>query len=845
MLKRLVALLLFVFVFSFSVYSSHIVGGDFSYRHISGDKYELKLKIYRDCSSNSQFPTSVPVGFYNKETDDEVKRVTLPRRLIYPIQYNATCINPELRCVETGIYTVEFTMPKSEFNNIDGYYVEWEGCCRNNIIKNIINPGTTPMAFYMEIPSPYPANGNLQINSSPEFTRDPLAYLCVGEVFKYDFKIFDSDGDEMRMRIGIPLAGGYTGPGAGTPKSATGPAPYDDVIWSAGYGISNYMDGVPDLFVDNDSAYILLKPTQIGVYVISIIADEYRNGVKIGEVRRELQLEVLICPPRFKPVISTSISASNNTVFATIGQETCFTLNAVDQNTLELLKFRVDTGGMYKIFSKGEASINPPDVSATQSIEAEFCWTPQCPLDTSKGAFLDFIAYDNSCPFSQDDTIRVNFIINSLPNAVPSIKSTLSNNVFNVNRDQTSCFLIQGVDLNTSDEISIVPETLNYDVFAAGASLSPEILIGNSSLTAEFCWSPDCNLVIDSPIYLRFIIKDNACPFEAFDTLNITINVLPILNEQPNIIAEGANVGANNTVNVVLDQQNCFSVYADDADADIIDLYFKNVNYDFAANGATWVNTIDNGNEKRNQFCWTPSCNDFSDKDSIYLDFMVRDNKCNNEKYDTIRVFFKFSFPDNDLPALLKPDSILYNLNAGYGRSIEVSGMDPNDEDLLILSATSLYNADAAFRVDMSNAQGTTEVQSVLNVFADCGLDGTVLYPVELKLVSNKYCNSYDTITRIINFKVSPLLDIGKPLLPQVFSPNGDGVNDEYKIYMASRTICPDEFEFIIFDRWGQKMLETKDPEFVWRAEGCTAGAYVYYLRLGEQKYSGFIALVK
>lgn len=96
-----------------------------------------------------------------------------------------------------------------------------------------------------------------------------------------------------------------------------------------------------------------------------------------------------------------------------------------------------------------------------------------------------------------------------------------------------------------------------------------------------------------------------------------------------------------------------------------------------------------------------------------------------------------------------------------------------------------------------------------------------------------------------MNFKVAPLLDVDKPLVPDVFSPNGDGINDEYKIYMANRTICPDEFEFIIFDRWGQKMLETSDPEFVWRAEGCMAGAYVYYLRLGEQKFTGFIALVK
>ena len=40
-------------------------------------------------------------------------------------------------------------------------------------------------------------------------------------------------------------------------------------------------------------------------------------------------------------------------------------------------------------------------------------------------------------------------------------------------------------------------------------------------------------------------------------------------------------------------------------------------------------------------------------------------------------------------------------------------------------------------------------------------------------------------------------------------------------------------------------MLETQDPEFVWKAEGATAGAYVYYLRVGETKFTGIISLVK
>jgi len=826
--------------------ASHIVGGDFSYTHISGDTYQLKLKMYRDCVSRTDFLNNITVGIYSKTNNLQVKTVVMSLKSVNPIEYNTSCINPTLRCVETGIFTATFTMPQSVFNNAEGYYFQWEGCCRNNIIKNIVNPGNESMAFYMEIPSPYPSNTGYLENSSPEFLRDPLSYLCVGEPFKYDFRIYDANGDEIRMKMGVPMAGGgYTGSGPGTPKAATGAAPYSDIIWNTGYSINNMMDGSPDITIDNDSATIYIVPTQIGVYVISIIAEEYRNGIKIGEVRRELQLEVLICPPRFKPIVTTNIAGGTNTVYATIGQQTCFDLKAIDQNAAELLKFRIDTSGMYKLFATGSANLNPPNISAPLEINSKFCWTPSCPLDTGAGAFLDFIAYDNSCPFSQDDTVRVKFIVDQSPNIAPTLKSSLINNTINIHRNENICFQVQGKDLNNLDEIKMEVKPDTYDIFENGATISPEAIVGNGTINAEVCWTPDCSLKLDTPVHVTFIIYDNACPNQAYDTLDVKINILPSLNEKPSIAAEGLNVGINNTVEMLFDKENCFSILAEDTDPDDIDVYYKNNTYDFTAKGATYTTVADQTNAIRGNFCWTPNCTDFSENDSIYIDFFVRDNKCDNEKFDSVRVYFKFKFPDNEFPLLIKPDSVRYNLSAGYSKQIDVSAADADITDYMVLNAKPLYDSGVPLRIEMNSAQGNSFIETSLNVFPDCGLAGNVDYPVELTLLSAKYCDKYDTIKRVINFQVTPLLDIDKPLVPDVFSPNGDGVNDEYKIYMAQRTICPSDFEFIVFDRWGQKIMETKDPEFIWKGEGCTAGAYVYYLRIGDASFSGFIALVK
>ena len=58
--------------------------------------------------------------------------------------------------------------------------------------------------------------------------------------------------------------------------------------------------------------------------------EEYRNEIKIGEVRRELQLEVLICPPRFKPMVTTEVVLSGSISLSFLAeqenQEECLVL---------------------------------------------------------------------------------------------------------------------------------------------------------------------------------------------------------------------------------------------------------------------------------------------------------------------------------------------------------------------------------------------------------------------------------------------------------------------------------------------------------------------------------------
>ncbi len=67
--------------------------------------------------------------------------------------------------------------------------------------------------------------------------------------------------------------------------------------------------------------------------------------------------------------------------------------------------------------------------------------------------------------------------------------------------------------------------------------------------------------------------------------------------------------------------------------------------------------------------------------------------------------------------------------------------------------------------------------------------------------------------------------------VPNVFSPNGDGVNDEFRV--AYRSLK--KFEMVVFNRWGRKVFESSDPAEGWDGTiGNTLaapGVYFYYIR--------------
>ncbi|MEZ4957760.1 MAG: gliding motility-associated C-terminal domain-containing protein [Saprospiraceae bacterium] len=79
--------------------------------------------------------------------------------------------------------------------------------------------------------------------------------------------------------------------------------------------------------------------------------------------------------------------------------------------------------------------------------------------------------------------------------------------------------------------------------------------------------------------------------------------------------------------------------------------------------------------------------------------------------------------------------------------------------------------------------------------------------------------------------------------LPNTFTPNGDGRND---FYMPYPFCFIENVEFNIFNRWGQLVYETRDPNINWSGENMSgqelpAGTYYYTCKVFEQRVTGIV----
>ncbi len=336
------SLLWFVF-FLCNVYvakATHNRGGEITYRHVSGNTYEITVVTYTKLTNAADRPELLVK--WGDNTQDSVPRT------------NQTPLGND---IGRNIYIAQHTYPGPA-----SYTISVEDPNRNGGVINI--PNSISIPFYIQ--TVLVINPFLGVNNSPTLLYPPIDRGCTNRLFMHNPGAFDRDGDSLSYSLttcrgdqGLPIPG-YTFPNASfffSLDPVTG-----DLTWD--------------------------KPVQQGEYNIAILIREWRNGILIGEITRDMQVDIDACsnnPPVFETLRDTCIE---------VGQPLQIVVRAtdVDLNRITLTA----SSGMFNLPTNPAVFQQP--VNGNAAVASVFRWTPDCSQVRNQPYSVVFRAVDNGLP---------------------------------------------------------------------------------------------------------------------------------------------------------------------------------------------------------------------------------------------------------------------------------------------------------------------------------------------------------------------------------------------------------------------------------------------------------------
>jgi gliding motility-associated-like protein len=155
---------------------------------------------------------------------------------------------------------------------------------RNNNVLNISPPPTQEIDFFIR--STLVINAGLGLNRTPVLLNPPIDLAAVGQRYIHNPGAFDADGDSLAYRMVTPQRSSTAGRGRDVqyvdPNKVQPEGPTENGVFPSTFSI-NAITG--DLIWD--------APSIPGYYNVAFIVEEWRNGVKIGEIVREMQIIVV------------------------------------------------------------------------------------------------------------------------------------------------------------------------------------------------------------------------------------------------------------------------------------------------------------------------------------------------------------------------------------------------------------------------------------------------------------------------------------------------------------------------------------------------------------------------
>ena len=656
--------------------ATHIVGGELELRYLGAQSpfsHRINLNLYFDLVNGNPGANDllISVGIFTKRTNRLVGFVTLNRVGTENVVYTKpACATASLRTLLIR-YSTDLTLDPNVFNDSGGYYISWERCCRNGTITNLINPGGSGSAFYLEFPAI--VNGQTRVNnSSPVFTIPRGDYACIGQPFTLDFSAKDADGDSLTYTVVTPYNGYSTSllpiPGAldlpGGPIFNAGP--YPNVGWAPGISAANEIPGSAPLRVNARTGLLSVTPDRSGLFVFSIEVTEYRAGKAIGRVRRDYQVLVLDCPNNnapqllFKPEGQKTFYQEGTVLTIAEKDTNCLTLYLTDINPNQHITITNMSGSLPGL------TITPGDLltrTNRDTLQAKFCFG-RC-VGNGQPFTLILRATDDGCPQGLSDTLNIRLNIIASPNNKPVASTDLPNNLSKVSVGSSLTFTAFGVD---QDNDNIIIQAVGRGFSLAQAGMSFGSASGVGKVSQPFTWKPTCTQAIQAGGYLvDFIVTDTRCNRNLRDTVTVNLSALGLPSQPPTIrttlpqpvveltVSPGDSVGYTR-----------FDVLGNDPDRDTLRLTGVGRGFDMAAAGMEFTNK--NGLPTlQSLFNWRPTCEVMAGRTeaTFVVDFAVDDRSCQPNHADTttvtIHVTNLLADIDITVPNVFTPNSDGFN----------------------------------------------------------------------------------------------------------------------------------------------------------------------------------------
>jgi gliding motility-associated-like protein len=364
-----------------SVFATHFMGFDLTYSCIGPNQYRVQLKTYRDCNGIDA-PASQTISYSSAScgVSGSVSLSSVSVTDITPLCPSETSV-----CAGGGgQYGVELHIYEGVVTLAPGcndWVLSTSSCCRNNAITNLSSPGSNSIYVQTTID-----NTVSPCNSSPQFASDPTLFTCVNQPVNYQQLAFDPDGDSLVYSlVNCQTAAGSS------------------VTYAGGFSGTNPLT-VP-ITIDAQTGQISFVPNTPQTAVMCVLVEEFRNGVKIGEIIRDMQFVIQNCSNQLPTLTGLNGSTTVFDTLTCIGSTLCFDITADDANTGDNLTMT---------FSGNIPGSSFIQTGSGSNIVGTFCWSPTA-ADIGTHVFA-IIIEDDACPIVGQNTQSYTVVVQGNPN---------------------------------------------------------------------------------------------------------------------------------------------------------------------------------------------------------------------------------------------------------------------------------------------------------------------------------------------------------------------------------------------------------------------------------------------